>query len=123
MSTPPGCQADEPFARKRPGTIPRPVSGSPLVIPADIASLRATAHTRETHVTIRRLTLLTLLDEIERLGEVADRDRVIARLLDGWWPLVNHGEWIREDLEQPDVSEPMSDGEAAIIRQHQEKAQ
>jgi hypothetical protein len=44
------------------------------------------------------------------------RDRVIARLLDGWEP-VRDGRWWR----RPDDYEPMSDGEAAIIRAHQEK--
>jgi hypothetical protein len=55
--------------------------------------------------------------------EVEMLNRVIARLLDGWQPFRHSRQWIREDLEQPDEFQPMSDGEAAIIRQHQEKTQ
>jgi len=67
--------------------------------------------------------------------QLADRDRVIARLLDGWRPLMNGDEEGWRDIPPgplwkfsyrslnvySPVFEPMSDGEAAIIRQHQER--
>lgn len=50
------------------------------------------------------------------------RDRVIDRLLDGWEPYWNGQMWARLDLDIGDVvKDEMSDGEAAIIRAHQEK--
>lgn len=51
---------------------------------------------------------------------ILDQRRVIARLLDGWTPV--EGEWVRSRLrsDEPYLA-PMSDGEAAIIRNHQEK--
>jgi hypothetical protein len=54
-----------------------------------------------------------------------DKDRVIARLLDGWRPCVDQfdgdkaPDWFHEEA---DLLYPMSDGEAAIIRNHQEKS-
>lgn len=66
---------------------------------------------------------LELLNKLEEMAQQIDqRDGVIARLLDGWG--------LTEDLDEllwiggpngDDVYEAMSDGEAAIIRAHQEK--
>jgi hypothetical protein len=69
-------------------------------------------------------------DTIDRQSlQLADRDRVIARLLDGWEhdvtssPPVWWKGWASafEENTAYDKSEPMSDGEAAIIRQDQER--
>ncbi len=65
-----------------------------------------------------------IIDTSKRMIE--DRDRVIARLLDGWRPVVDPpdepGLWVETwyYTEEP-TEEEMSDGEAAIIRAHQEK--
>jgi hypothetical protein len=57
-----------------------------------------------------------------QLAKVNDRDKVIARLLDGWRDAKRKGG--TEDVwYKPGRWEPMSDGEAAIIRAHHEKTQ
>ena len=54
------------------------------------------------------------------------RDRVIARLLDGWEHDVLSAKptwWKDNGIDYGnDIFAPMSDGEAAIIRQHQERS-
>jgi hypothetical protein len=74
--------------------------------------------------------VIRLEREIVKLREVAafkstellKRDRVIARLLDGWRDAKRKGG--TEDVwYKPGRWEPMSDGEAAIIRAHHEKTQ
>jgi hypothetical protein len=58
------------------------------------------------------------------IRERDDMRRVIARLLDGWRPASVGNDWFRwGDSSGTDRQEPMSDGEAAIIRNHQEKTQ
>lgn len=58
---------------------------------------------------------------------IDDRDRVIARLLDGWAAFERPvDEWLWRRAEggidhHRFAFEPMSDGEAAIIRAHQER--
>lgn len=55
---------------------------------------------------------------------IADRDRVIDRLLDGWHPeTLSVQQWFLPGagIRNPYRTEPMSDGEAAIIRAHQER--
>jgi hypothetical protein len=55
---------------------------------------------------------------------LADRDRVIARLLDGWTPIGVIGDapyWSANGFGPSGGTAAMSDGEAAIIRQHQER--
>jgi hypothetical protein len=59
------------------------------------------------------------------LEEIRDKDRVIARLLDGWQP--ERTQWVRGGVGNMTrferyQTEPMSDGEAAIIRAHQASA-
>jgi hypothetical protein len=73
--------------------------------------------------------VIRLEREIVKLREVAafkstellKRDRVIARLLDGWQADVSVSEWWKAYGDVVGRIEPMSDGEAAIIRNHQEK--
>lgn len=64
-------------------------------------------------------------DEVHELRlEVEAQHAVIARLLDGWCPTGVPGSlrWRHSTTPtQFDDFEPMSDGEAAIIRAHQEQ--
>lgn len=64
-------------------------------------------------------------DEVTELrGELIDHQQVIARLLDGWTPFLGEPPKTEGPLWAERFGngiEPMSDGEAAIIRAHQEK--
>jgi hypothetical protein len=56
------------------------------------------------------------------LEEIRDKDRVIARLLDGWHANPRAKTWVRTKPDQRNVTiEQMSDGDAAIIRAHQDR--
>jgi hypothetical protein len=65
--------------------------------------------------------------DIDKLVDaVDDRDRVIARLLDGWWPVLGDPPKTEGPLwfeRFGNGIDSMSDGEAAIIRAHQERNQ
>lgn len=85
---------------------------SPIGGPEDLAPTRRLDLDWLRRGPVGTLTACQAADEIET------RDRVIARLLDGYEPHpTKQGWWRPGSPERPE----MSDGEAAIIRQHQER--